>query len=199
MENDLNGVARQLHDWFGNILHLTDASVFSIAPEGPHRDAVVLDVLKRNARILLESELDTGGKLYSPLGFFMAAACRKLGTALGIGHWKAAVDNVVQLQRKVADTREKSELVGLEIGSPAALFKQDLDESINQAGLAGPVSYLDKASRQIAIGLSINWGMRFLLAYAVECSRPVTDPNRKDLAWLAKLLRPLLVASTRSQ
>ena len=50
MENDTKPVAEQLHDWFGSVLRLSDDSLFSIVPDGPHRDAVVLDVLKRNGR-----------------------------------------------------------------------------------------------------------------------------------------------------
>jgi len=66
MQSDLAAVAEQLDDWFRSIVHSTSESLFSIVPEGPHRDAVVLDVLKSKARILSEAELDTTGKLYSP-------------------------------------------------------------------------------------------------------------------------------------
>ena len=198
MENHPEAVAEQLRDWFRSILHFTGESLFSIVPEGPHRDAVVLDVLKRNARILSEAELDSKGKLYSPLCFFMAAACRKLGTSLGVGHWRAALDNVVHLQHRIVSARAESEMVGLEIGSPAVLFKQELGEAINQAALAGGVSYLNKEDRQIALGLAINWGMRLLLAYALECCRSITSSNRKDLAWIANLVGSLLTSSTSS-
>src|ERR1022692_3419126 len=80
----------------------------------------------------------------------MAAACSKLGTSLGVGHWRAALDNVVHLQHRIVSARAESEMVGLEIGSPAVLFKQELGEAINQAALAGGVSYLNKEDRQIA-------------------------------------------------
>ena len=50
-------VAVQLHHWFESISRLTEESLFSVAPEGLHRDAVVLDTLKRNARILPQAEL----------------------------------------------------------------------------------------------------------------------------------------------
>jgi hypothetical protein len=89
-------------------------------------------------------------------------------------------------------------MVGLEIGSPAVLFKQELGEAINQAALAGGVSYLNKEDRQIALGLAINWGMRLLLAYALECCRSITSSNRKDLAWIANLVGSLLTSSTSS-
>jgi hypothetical protein len=40
-------------------------------------------------------------------------------------------------------------MVGLEVGSPALLFKQELSEAIHQAALAGGVSYLNKEDRQM--------------------------------------------------
>jgi hypothetical protein len=197
MENDTKSVAEQLHDWFGSILRLTDDSLFSMVPEGPHRDAVVLDVLKRNARVIAQSTLDTEGKLYSPLCFFLAAACRKLGTSLGVGHWRAALDNVVHLHEHLIRADAEFAMIGLEVGSPAVLFKQEFDEAISQASLAGGLSYLNKDDRQVALGLAINWGMRLLLAYALECS--ISNSNRKDLAWIASLMSPLLAPSDTSR
>ena len=199
MASDRKAVAEQLHEWFLSILRLTEESLFSIVPEGPHRDAVVLDALKRNARILCQSELDSEGKLYSPLCFFLAAACRKLGTSLGVGHWRAALDNVVHLQQRIVSARAESATVGLEMGSPAALFKQEFDEAINQAAVAGGVSYLNKENRQVALGLAINWAMRLLLAYALECFRSMNRSDRRDLAWVANLVGPLITTSSSSQ
>ena len=190
MQGDLAAAAEQLNDWFRSIVHSTGESRFGIVPEGPHRDAV-LDVLKSSARILSQAELDSTGALYSPLCFFLAAACRKLGTSLGAGHWRAALDNVVHLQHQIVNARAESEMVGLEVGSPAVLFKQELGEAINQAALAGGVSYLNKEDCQVALGLAINWGMRLLLAYALECPS-MTRSNRKDLAWIADLVGSLL-------
>ena len=198
MESDCKPVAETLDGWFHRISRLTDESLFSIAPAGPHREAVVLDVLKRNARILSQSELDRAGKLYAPLCFFLAAACRKLETPLAVGHWRAALDNLVHLQRQVANVRAESAIVGLEMGNPAALFKQEFDEAIKQAAVAGGVSYLTKESRQVALGLAINWGMRLLLAYALECAPSTNGSSREDLAWVANLVRPVLAASSSS-
>ena len=92
-------------------------------------------------------------------------------------------------------TRAAFAELGLEIGSPAVQFKQDLDEAINQAGIAGGVSYHDKENRQVALDLAINWGMRFLLAYAVDCFPSKRCSNRKDLAWLAALMGSLNTAT----
>jgi hypothetical protein len=191
---DPQSAAVQLHDWFESILRLTEESLFSIAPEGPHRDAVVLDTLRRNARILSQAELDYEGKLYGPLCFFLAAACRRLGTSLAAGHWRAAMNNVIDLQNRLVSARDESHDVGLDIGSPAVVFKREFDEAIQQSGLAGGASYLGKDDRAVALGLAINWGMRLLIAYALECSRS-DGSDRKDLAWVRSLVKPLLTAS----
>jgi hypothetical protein len=195
----LNDVAEQLNDWFRSVLGLSEEGLFGIVPQGPHRDAVVSDTLRRNARVLSQSELDSGGKLYSPLCFFLAAACKTLGTSLAVGQWRAALNNVVQLQQRIVNARAESATVGLEIGSPAAIFKQEFDEAIRQAAIAGGVSYLSKEDRQVALGLGINWGMRLLLAYASECSLSMDGSNRRDLAWVANLMGPLTTASNSAR
>ncbi|WP_321475217.1 hypothetical protein [uncultured Paludibaculum sp.] len=190
MDVDSKAVARELNEWFQSVLQLADASLFGIAPEGPHRDAVVLDALRRNARIVYDSKVEPDGKLYSPLCFFLAAACRQLHTSLGAGHWRAALDNIGDLQQRLANSRSDSAAVGLDIGTPATLFKAEFDEAIRQAGLVDGTTFLGKEDRQVALGLAINWGIRFLLAYAVE-ARPSGQPSeRRDLSWLAGRVSP---------
>jgi hypothetical protein len=190
--SDSSAVAAQLHEWFDSILHLTDESLFGVMPEGPHRDAVVLDTLKRNARILSQSDLDKDGKLYSALCFFLSAACRKLGITLSAGHWRAALKNVLVLHHQRVNKLAESDSFGLDFGSPAIRFKLELDEAIRQSGLASEISYLDKENREVALGLSINWGMRFLIAYALECIYVNGSAGRKDLAWVASAVKPLV-------
>src|SRR5438552_2294427 len=78
--NEDKRIAQELHEWFQSVFRMTERMVSGIAPDEPHRDAVLLDLLNRNARIVAESAIDTDGKLYSPLCFFLAAACKRLGT-----------------------------------------------------------------------------------------------------------------------
>jgi hypothetical protein len=188
MDVDLNAVANELKEWFQSVQRLTDASLFSMAPDGPHRDAVVLDALRRNARIVYSARLNADGKLYSPLCFFLAAACQHLRASLGVGHWRAALDNVRDLKQRLADSRSESVTIGLDLGTPATLFKAEFDEAIRQAGLVDDTSFLSKEDRQVAIGLAINWGIRLLLAYALETPRPNQPSEKKDLTWLAERL-----------
>jgi len=47
MDSDSQELPAKLSQWFESVLNLTENSLFSIAPEGPHCDAVVLDALLR--------------------------------------------------------------------------------------------------------------------------------------------------------
>lgn len=188
MNIDSNTVAHELTDWFQSVQRLGDAGLFSIVPEGPHRDAIVLDALRRYAKAIYSAKLDADGKLYSPLCFFLAAACRQLRASLGVGHWRAALDNLRDLQQRLEKYRPESVAIGLDLGTPASLFKGEFDEAIRQAGLVDDTSFLSKEDRQVAIGLAINWGIRLLLAYALETPRQGPPSERKDLTWLADQL-----------
>jgi len=79
-----------------------------------------------NARIIHRAELDHDGKLYSPLCFFLAAACRRLKTRLGVRYWQSALDNVCHLQKQLVKSRQDSVDVGLEMGTRRHSLKQSL-------------------------------------------------------------------------
>ncbi len=196
MHFDSTAIANELNEWFQSVQQLTESSLFSIAPEGPHRDAVVLDALMRNARIVYAAELRSDGKLYSPLCFFLAAACQRLRIGLGAGHWRAALDNLLELQKQLASSHSDSVYVGLDLGTPATIFKGEFGEAIRQAGLTDGATFLSREDRQVALGLAINWGMRLLLAYAAEAPRPSGGSERKDLAWLSERVSSALAESS---
>jgi len=67
---DPQSVAVQLHDWFESILRLTEESLFGIAPEGPHRDAVVLDTSRGMPGSSLTPSLIARGSSMAPYVFF---------------------------------------------------------------------------------------------------------------------------------
>jgi len=58
MEPQFDDIAAELTERFDSVFDLTQESLFGIAPEGPHRDAVVVDSSIRNARIIYRAELD---------------------------------------------------------------------------------------------------------------------------------------------
>ena len=189
-------VAAELDAWFRAVGETAEKGLFGMVPEGPHRHAIVLDALQRNARLILGAPLDKDGGLYSPVCFFLVAACRRLGIRLAEGHWRAAAENVSGLRTQLAEVRTASTSLGLEIGTPAALLKQELDQAIQNAGLGDRPSYLEREDREIALGLAVNWALRFLPAYAAECRLPTT--GRRDLSWIGELVdpNPAVTAST---
>jgi len=198
MSGDATGIADAadtLQQWFDEVVRLISRAVFDVAPEGPHRDAVVLNVLTRNARQLRALDIDRRGALYNPLCLFLAAACRWLRVHLGRGHWEAAVINVISLTQQLRSLRDASAGVGLEIGDPVRLLKGQMDEALLNAGVAGAPTFVDADGRRIALGLAINWGIRLLCAYALQSDVPA-DPSRRDTGWIRDLLRPLSEAPT---
>ena len=180
MEPQFDQLAAELTEWFASVFDLTQESLFGIAPEGPHRDAVVVDSMVRNARIIYRAELDTEGKLYSPLCFFLVAACRYLGARLSAGHWRAALETVCQSQHHTS-----LEAFGLPLGTPAYRFKTELDAAIEQVGFIDRASLLNKENRKVAMALGINWAIRLLLACAADYPNPVESPGHRDFGWLA--------------
>lgn len=189
---DANAIAKELSQWFHSVLRLVDTTWFGVAAPGPHRDAVVLDTLRRNARILTGSRVDTTESLYLPLCFYLAAACSHLDVQLGPGHWRAAIDNVRELRRSLREAHSQSAGVGLDFGTSASFFKAELEETLRQSGLTEGVTYLSREDQKVALGLSINWALRLLLAYAIENRAPdrAATPGARDLTWLAALIRP---------
>jgi hypothetical protein len=189
VEPQFDYVAAELTEWFDSVFDLTQKSLFGIAPEGPHRDAVLVDSMIRNARIIYRAELDKEDKLYSPLCFFLVASCRYLGARLGTGHWRAALENLCQSQQVPG-----LEAFGLPLGTPAYRFKAELDAAIEQAGFIDRTSLLNKEDRKVAVGLGINWAIRLLLACAADYLNPVESPGHKDFSWLAKRVQAAIAA-----
>jgi hypothetical protein len=186
LQLEISKTAKLLHEWFQRVIHSTDQMLFGIAPKGPHREAVVLDVLSKNARKLRTASLDTNGELYTSLLLLLAAIYRRLALTLNESHWEAALTNVLTLGESIIEYRAEANSLGLEFGTSAALFKGVFDDALGNSGLAGVDSGLGEEDQRMALGLALNWGMRFLLAYAVECgeSLPEQVPGKKDLSWI---------------
>jgi hypothetical protein len=180
--------ARALNDWFASVLRTCD-TVFELPQTSAHREAVVQAMLTRNAKTVVDSEIDDEGMLYPSVAKALAAACRKLGIETDVAHWKAALQNVFAT---CAQFGQRSETLGLALGSPAAVFKSLFDEALVNAGVTDRPTILVEKNRRTALGLAINWGIRFLLAYALELpSRKKRPPAAKDVWWIRSLIEPL--------
>lgn len=180
----LDEPARELHAWLKSVLHACDSSIFALASSEEHRAATILHVLTRNAKTLVNGVIGREGALYPPLCFTLAASCRRLGIEPSARNWRAALQNV--LSAGPWDTGE----VGLSMGTPAEIFKGLMDEALINAGVTDRPTILNDENRRAALGLAVNWGMRFLLAYALEAAPKRTHKRGEvhDLRWVRGLV-----------
>jgi len=186
-DRKLASVAAELADWFNEIVRLWSSVYFDISSSPAHRDAAIVEVLSRNAKTIIDAPVDSDGSLYKPLTLALAAACRRHGVVPTARHWLAALNNVSELRRRVAST--DAARFGLPLGTPASLFKDLFCEALVNAGVTDRRTILVEANRRASLGLAVNWGLRFLVAYALEA-----DPARsrgdkaRDLRWLRSLV-----------
>jgi hypothetical protein len=181
--------AAQLADWFGDIARLWSLLYFDGSTSTAHRDAAILEVLSCNAKIVLASPVDARGDLYKPLTLTLVAACRRLGIIPTARHWVAAIRNVREVRGRTAPAA--GEQLGLPIGTAASLFKELFGEALVEAGVTDRPTILTEANRRASLGLAVNWGLRFLLAYAHEIRPGRTSRHRPhDLRWVRSLIGP---------
>jgi hypothetical protein len=177
----LESTADELNEWFASVAALSDSAF------GWHRDrfgeASALHVLRRQASRLRSSRLADDGGTYTPLCLFLSAACRVLGLSLTARHWLAALRNVIEQENTAG-----GEHVGVALGTPAQRFKMLLDDAIDAAGFGPQVTNLDEKNRKLALGLSVNWGIRTILAYATV-TKSRTRTGVRDLSWLRSKVR----------
>lgn len=188
IEMQFSETAHELESWFKSIVQLTDDTIFAIGRDKPYQDAVLLGVLTENARVIWESTLGEQGKLYTPICLILAALTKRLKIMITPDHWKAAIENVYTLTRQLE--KAQTEAVGIYLGTPATIFKSQLCETLGNAGLLTRPTILDVENRRIATGLSINWGIRFLIAYALEtCKHNKSRSKAQDIYWIGSRIQ----------
>lgn len=184
----LTSAASELADWFSDIVRLWSSIYFDWSTSTAHRNAAILEVLSRNAKLVIEAPLDPRGDLYQPLTLALAAACRRHGVVPAPKHWLAALRNVLEVRSRVASAG--AERFALPFGTAAGFFRDLFCEALIHAGVTDRPTILVEQNRRASLGLALNWGLRFLLAYALEM-RPV--PGRgsgaRDLRWVHALVR----------
>jgi hypothetical protein len=184
----LASIAAELADWFGEIVRLWSSVCFDISTSPAHRDAAILEVLSSNAKVIVDAPLDQDGSLYKPLTLALAAACRRHGVVPSARHWLAALENVAELRRRLAST--DAERFALPLGTAGSLFKDLFCEALINAGVTDRRTILVEENRRASLGLALNWGLRFLVAYALEIKPPAArDRKARDLRWVHSLVR----------
>lgn len=187
--------ARRLQAWFMELLQLCDGTVFAVTSAPERRKVAYLWVLTRNAKLVVNSDLDNEGGLYAPLCLMLASACRRLAIESNEDNWRVAIENVLNLCPQMSEARDT---LGIPLGTPASIFKNQLDEALINAGVTDRHTILDDENRQLALGFAVNWGFRFLIAYALECGArklPERGAETRDLRWIREQLSALLPAA----
>lgn len=183
-------VASQLADWFTDVVRLWRSAYFDWSTSPRHRDAAILETLSRNAKFVIEGQLDDEYRLYKPLSLALAAACTQLDAVPTSKNWLAALRNVQEVRSRLSSLR--SEELALPLGTPASLFRDLFSEALVHAGVTDRPTALVEENRRASLGLAVNWGLRFLIAYALECHPPRSRRrNVRDLAWVRSLITSL--------
>jgi hypothetical protein len=180
-------MAAELKNWFTDIFRLWSSVCFDWSTSAKHRDAATLEILSHNAKLLLNASLDRRGDLYRPLTLSLVAICRRLDVVPTGRHWLAALRNVEEMGRRI-DSAE-SEKLALAVGTPASILKELFCEALINAGVTDRPTLLVEENRRVSLGLALNWGMRLLIAYALEMSPARSQASQvHDLRWLRSLL-----------
>jgi hypothetical protein len=187
-ESDVKRVAREMDEWFRTVLEACDQSLFSVGTTPQHRAAIVRSTLTHHARKIISNPIDRRGELYNSLALMLAALCRSLDLVPGPANWTAAVQGTLKLETSLEDAGVDA--LGLSLGGRAGLFKNLLDEALINSGVTDEPTHLSRKNQEKALALGINWGLRFLLAYALD-TRPNGAPRRRrvrDLRWIRGLM-----------
>lgn len=180
-------IAAELRNWFTDIVRLWSSVSFDWSSSPDHRDAAILEILSRNAKLLVDVSLDKRGDLYRPLTLSLAAICRQFDVVPTQRHWLAALRNVEEMCRRIDSA--KSERLALAVGTPASILKELFCEALINAGVTDRPTLLVEENRRVSLGLALNWGLRLLIAYALEMSPTRSrDSQVHDLRWLRSLL-----------
>ncbi len=180
-----NEQAAALKQWFVGVLESCDA-IFQLPSTPAHREAAIQTVLTSNAKEIVHSPLEDDGSLYPAVCKLLAAACRKLDLEPTTDNWQAALENVISAS---ATFTKDHDSVGLALGTAASVFKSLFDEALVNAGATDAPTILAEEDRRTALGLAINWGMRFLLAYAMELRQRKKRAGRlRDVWWIRDLV-----------
>ena len=100
-------------------------------------------------------------------------------------HWSAAIQNVREVRRRAASAEARQ--LALPVGTAASLFNELFGEALIEAGVTDRPTILVEQNRRASLGLAVNWGLRFLVAYALQI-RPSRSRGPHDLRWVHALI-----------
>ena len=169
--------APALDRWFDDLRGTLDKTVFAVGTSAPHQRAAALNVVTRHVA-QLEAAVSAGQQVVEvrEVAWILAGATRVLGAKLGREKWLSAAQNVSRLDAQVDG------LGSAWVGDVVSIFRDQFFEALRQAGVTRDTTILGPADRKAALGLSINWGLRYLIAAAAGLGGyEVTDPAAKGI------------------
>lgn len=184
-----DGVAVGLSQWFREGRSRYEEVTKSLAGGDQGRSQLFAHgAIERSANKLLERREDEDlSFLFSSTCIFLGAASQFLGLRVTAENWKAAIENVLGIERQLSDAQAVA--FGIP-DSASALFLSELGTQLDNAGFARVPSVLNQENRRRALALAINFGLRFLIAIGLEGGR------NSDPAYLrfTERLKPLQAA-----
>ncbi len=170
--------ASRLDAWFRDVRGALDITLFSVGGDPAHRRASVLTVLTRHVG-LLAAATEQPVRALRETTMILAAATHRLAVMPGEREWHAAASNVVTLDAQLSQAAPQSPWVP---SSAAEVFRDQFAETLRHAGVAQAPTVLDAGNRNTALGLSVNWGMRYLVAVAASLADvEVTDRGAREV------------------
>lgn len=174
--------ATRLTKWFGGLRDRLDRTVFAVGSGEAHRKAAALTSVSRHVASF-EAASGRPDTEIREAASVLAGATRALGfTAPDRAQWLAAVRNVASLDAQL-HALAPSPWVGQDA---AAIFREHFVEALRQAGVARVPTILDATNRRVALGLAVNWGMRYLVAAAASSGPDLGDPAASEVVAAVK-------------
>lgn len=169
--------ADRLDVWFTQLRTTLDNTVFAVGASEAHQRAAARNVVTRHV-IELEAAVAAGQPVIElrEIAWILAGTTRTLGLTLRRAQWLAAAQNVVRLVEQV------EALPSPWVGDAVSIFREQFLETLRQAGVTRAATNLGPENRTTALGLSVNWGLRYLIAAAAGLrDHEVTDPGAREV------------------
>lgn len=178
---DPDRAAPKVTGWFAGLRDLFDRTEYAVGSDEPHRKAAALTSVSRHVASF--EAADGAGARIRAAAAVLAGATRALGLdAPDRAQWLAAARNVKSLDAQL-HALDRSPWVGEDA---AAIFREHFVEALRQAGVARVPTILDAVNRRTALGLAVNWGMRYLVAAAAASGPDLGDPAASEVVAAVK-------------
>lgn len=174
---DPTKAAASLDRWFTGLRATLDKTVFAVGLSEPHQRAAALNVVTRHvAQLETAIEQSQAAAEVREIAWILAGATRYLGAAVRQPQWLSAAENVARLDAQLDG------LGSAWVADAVSIFRDHFFDALRQAGVTRHPTLLGPVDRKTALGLSVNWGLRYLIAAAARLGDyEVSDPAAREV------------------